>query len=380
MALPFSIINSIHSLFITPVTRQLGFSKTEFSLLFTISALTVAISSPIIGRLVNHLPIRLVMSIGTCLAGGGFLTYSFCTRITSFYLVAIIVAIGLTAITTIPVSYMLTRWFPKQKGTVLGIAFAGIGCGSLVFMQVASRLIQSKGYEFTYLFLGGLILLICLPICLIVVSLPTNKNSTVVERVSRQEKRSLPRNKVFLLFLGALFFLGITTSGIKVHIQPYLDESGYSLTHNANIGSLQSFVSLFSNLFAGKIFDQAGLRKSTILYGTMNFLAILCLIFIQFTGVPTLYAICFGLALSLPGLLPSYGVTALFPNNEYATTLGFSNCIFTIGSSFGPTVTGVFADNSLGYRGAWISYGVLIVFYLFLLCKATKLERARLTT
>lgn len=378
MAFPFSIINSIHSLFITPVTQEFGFSKTSFSFLFTISALTVAICSPIVGKLLNKFPLRIVMSVCSVFAGGGFLSYSFCSKITSFYLIAILVSIGLTGLTTIPVSMMLTQWFPKKKGTALGIAFAGIGFGTLFFMQIVSRLIQSKGYSFAYLLLGGLILLVTLPISLCIVRLPEPVGAEhITTKAKTDYKKGLPWNRIFLCFLAALFFLGMTTSGIKVHVQHYLDVVGYNTIHNANIGSLQAFVSVGSNLIAGKFFDKLGIRRAVLFYGTLNILSVLCLVFVRIPIVPFLYAFFFGLALSLPGLLPSYGVTTIFPNHEYATTLGFANSIFTIGSSFGPTVTGIFADHSLGYTGAWIFYAGLAVCYMFLLLSMLNLTPTR---
>ena len=49
MAVPFSIINTIHTLFLGPVSEKLGFSISQFSIIFTITAITVAITSPFIG-------------------------------------------------------------------------------------------------------------------------------------------------------------------------------------------------------------------------------------------------------------------------------------------------------------------------------------------
>lgn len=366
MAFPFSIVNSIHSLFITPVTAALGFSKTAFSFLFTISALTVAVTSPFMGRLMNHTSLRIIMPVCSAFAGFGFIAYSFCTRITSFYIVAIFVAIGMTGLTTIPVSLMLTSWFPEKKGTVLGIAFAGIGTGTFFFMQLISRLIQSKGYEFSYLLLGGLLLLVTMPISLFIVRLP-EKDTSIKKKQKDQTKKGLPLGKIFFCFLAALFFLGMTISGIKIHVQSYLDVVGYNAIHNANVGSTLAFVSLFGNLLAGQLFDRFGIRKAVLLYGSLHLISIICLLLIRIPAIPFLFAFCFGLALNLPGLLPSYGVTTLFPKNEYATTLGFANSIFTIGSSFGPTLTGIFADHALGYPAAWVFYGILVVIYMAIL-------------
>lgn len=386
MAFPFSIINSIHSLFITPVTKEFGFSNTSFSLLFTISALTVAIASPVVGKLMNLLPLKLTMSIASLLAGFGFIAYGFCTKLYSFYLVAIFVAIGMTGLTTLPVSLMITNWFPEKKGTALGIAFAGIGTGSFFFMQIVSRIISKKGYAFSYLLLGGLILLVTLPISLCIVKkAPPEKEessskSSKKDKIMKTKRKGLPLGRTFFYFLAALFLIGMTISGTKVHVQPYLDVTGYNAIHNANVGSTIAFFSLFGNLVAGYLFDRFGIRKAVLIYGSLNFLSTICLMFIGINWISFLFAACFGLALNLPGLLPSYGVTALFPDHEYSTTLGFTNSIFTIGSSIGPTLTGFFADHILGYRGAWLFYSIAVVSYVFILLRMLKNQRNNQTS
>ena len=77
MAGPYSIINTIHSLFIHPVVSQYGLSLKSFSFLFTLSAIVIALASPAVGRAVGALGLRPVMLLGALLAGGGFFAYGF---------------------------------------------------------------------------------------------------------------------------------------------------------------------------------------------------------------------------------------------------------------------------------------------------------------
>ena len=139
MSVSFSIVNNITSLFLNPVTQKLGVSISSFSLIFTIGAITTALMSPIIGQLIAKFPLGLIMSLGAILAGGGFFCYALATKIWMFYLIAAIVGIGMTCLTTIPISTALTHWFEDKKGTALGIAMAGSGTGSFIWMQVVSR-------------------------------------------------------------------------------------------------------------------------------------------------------------------------------------------------------------------------------------------------
>ena len=106
--------------------------------------------------------------------GIGFFCYSFAKQIWVFYLIAIIVAIGISCLTTIPIATTLTHWFKDKKGLALGISTAGAGTGSFIWMQIVSRLLLNKGYTFTYAILGIIILVVCLPLSIFVISMPAD--------------------------------------------------------------------------------------------------------------------------------------------------------------------------------------------------------------
>ena len=63
MAVAFSIVNSVNTILTAPVINARNFSIGEFSLLFTITAITVAICSPLVGSLLNKVNIKIIMSL-----------------------------------------------------------------------------------------------------------------------------------------------------------------------------------------------------------------------------------------------------------------------------------------------------------------------------
>ncbi|WP_302334046.1 hypothetical protein [uncultured Romboutsia sp.] len=95
MAVAFSIVNSVNTILTAPVINARNFSIGEFSLLFTITAITVAICSPLVGSLLNKVNIKIIMSLSSILAGGGYMLYGLANNILSFYLIGVIVAIGM---------------------------------------------------------------------------------------------------------------------------------------------------------------------------------------------------------------------------------------------------------------------------------------------
>ena len=373
MSVSFSIVNNITSLFLNPVTQKLGVSISSFSLIFTIGAITTALMSPIIGQLIAKFPLGLIMSLGAILAGGGFFCYALATKIWMFYLIAAIVGIGMTCLTTIPISTALTHWFEDKKGTALGIAMAGSGTGSFIWMQVVSRMLVKFSYQTTYAILGIIILVVCLPLTMFIMRMPPD----AIIKTQKKDKISyhdIHWSLQLILFAAGLFLLGMSISGTKMHIQPYLTTLGHSLTFNANVGSTQAIFALLGSLVGGYIFDKLSLKTSISIFILMALISYICLIYGAYPPLLSIFATLFGLCLCLPSLLPAYGTSALFGKEHYAMHLGFISMIFTFGSALGPVISGFIADY-LSYTLVWIIYFILTVIYFTCLLISLKSKK-----
>lgn len=365
MAVSFSIVNNITSLFLDPVTKRLGISISSFSFVFTIGAITTALMSPVIGQLMAKVPLSIIMSLGAILAGGGFFCYALATKIWMFYIIAIVVGIGTTCLTTIPISTALTHWFEDKKGTALGIAMAGAGTGSFIWMQIVSRMLLKLSYQATYAILGLIILVVCLPLTIFIMRMPPD---TTIE-AKKKEKisyKDIHWSLQLILFAIGLFLLGMSISGTKMHIQPYLTNLGHPLTFNANVGSTQAVFALLGSLIGGYVFDKLSLRTSVTIFVSMALISYICLIYGAYSPLLFIFAALFGLCLCLPSLLPSYGTSALFGKEHYAMHLGFINMIFTFGGALGPIISGFIADH-LSYTLVWVVYFVFTIIYLIFL-------------
>ncbi len=373
MAGPYSIINTIHSLFIHPVVNQYGFSLKSFSFVFTLSAIVIALASPAVGRAVGTIGLRPVMVLGALLAGGGFFAYGFARSIAAFYGIAAVVALGAAALTVIPLSAMISAWFPEKRGSMMGVAFAGAGAGSFVWMQAASRLLAAQGPAWTYRFLGLVMLAVALPLSLFCVSMPKGAPEGRQGQKGKGPAIDQPR---FLLFAGGVFLMGAIVSGVQVHVQPYLASLGLPAVLAANVGSLLAAFALAGSMLGGWLFDKAGPARSLVTAGFLSIVSLLLLIVGGQDWLLYLFALTYGLSLCMPSLWPSYGSARLFPKEDYAATLGTVNLFFTAGAAAGPFVSGLLADSPWGYPGAWRIYLALTVLYyaLFLLSLRARQE------
>ena len=374
MAVAFSIVNSVNTILTAPVINERNFSIGEFSLLFTITAITVAICSPLVGTLLNKVNIKIIMSISSILAGGGYMLYGFANNILSFYLIGIIVSIGMCGLTTIPISTMISDWFePEKKGSIMGIVFAGIGTGTFFWMQIVSRFLEVYNYRLAYLFLGAIVIIVSLPISLFIAKRPDDvvyklKASNNKNNKSKDKSfKDISKTPSFWTFSIGLLLMGISFAGIKQHVQPYLSVLGYSISFSANIGSTLAVSGLIGNIIGGILFDKFKTKIVLYFIGTISCISIIFLILAGNPIFAYLFTIFYGLTMCMSSIWPAYGVTRLFSNENYSVIFGFVNMFFTIGTSVGPFLSGVIADTSFGYQASWVIYffTTIIAYFLF---------------
>lgn len=383
MATVFSIVNSVSTLLLSPITTARNFTLSEYSLLFTINAITVAVFSPIVGVLINKINIKIIMSISSILVGFGYILYGFAVNISTFYAIGVMVSIGMCGVTTIPISTMITDWFePGKKGSVMGIVFAGIGTGTFIWMQIASIILESFSYKSVYLLLGLVILVVSLPISIFIAKRPSyvyeteSKNINLISShkeesvISSIKTMSLP-NSFIILILG-LFLMGISFAGTKQHIQSYLTTLGYSLKFNANIGSIIAVVSLITNIIAGFIFEKFNTKKVLLSFGSICIFSIILLFLADIPVVPYFFAFFYGMTMCVASIWPALGVSKVSTKTNYSILFGIGNMFYTMGASIGPFLSGLIADTSYGYKLAWTIYLFVTLAYYFLFIKSVK--------
>ena len=159
----YTIIKTLHSMFLVPVTESLGMERSEFSLLFTISGISVAFALPIVTKLLKKYPARIVVGICILMASGGFAAFSLARASWQFYIISAIVGAGTAGCTQMVASLFINNWFEDRRGLALGVAFTGSGFGTAVLSPLLTSLLAGYGWQFSYVVMGALIALFCLP-------------------------------------------------------------------------------------------------------------------------------------------------------------------------------------------------------------------------
>ncbi|MGE0394038.1 MAG: MFS transporter, partial [Vicinamibacterales bacterium] len=143
------------SVFVLPLEREFGWSRSETSWVFTIAIVCFAASFIAAGRIQDRHGPRVCAALGAVLVSAGFVLASFTSSLLFLY-VAFGAVVGLGNgfgyATPTPVA---SKWFPDKRGLVVGLMVGGYGAGSALLGPLATSLIDSIGWRPTFRILGG---------------------------------------------------------------------------------------------------------------------------------------------------------------------------------------------------------------------------------
>ena len=139
---------SLTSVFVLPVTEDLGFERGDWMTYLVILSLACVVCSPILGKLMGKGNLKIWVAAACVLGFIGYFGFSRANSLTTFYLFAILLGIGFAGTVPMPVSIMINKWFGgKIRGTATGIAFLGSGLGGMILSPVLNSVIANNGWR-----------------------------------------------------------------------------------------------------------------------------------------------------------------------------------------------------------------------------------------
>src|SRR6516165_941983 len=141
------------TLFVIPIDQKYQWGRAAIQVAFTIFVLTETWLVPIEGWLVDRYGPRIVVFVGGVLVAVAWALNSIADTLTMFYVAAAVGGIGAGAVYGTCIGNAL-KWFPDHRGLAAGLTAAGFGAGSALTIIPIQGVIQSHGYEATFLWFG----------------------------------------------------------------------------------------------------------------------------------------------------------------------------------------------------------------------------------
>lgn len=270
--------------FVVPMEAEFEWNRTVVSWAAALGALLNGVSQPFMGYLFDRVGVRIVVVAGILVVGVSTLLMAATGSI--WYMIAmfgVIAAIGQSGTSMTNTAAMLSKWFRRRRGLVIGLNASGMSLGSLILVPFAAYMISLIDWRLSWVVLGVMILVLGIPLALIFLhDDPAKKGLTpdgdpapdagpqgssgspapppqpLFAENWRQAFRSFPIWQMSFSY----FICGSTTFMLAVHFVPMAIEEGINPQTAALIFGLMSGLNALGATGAGWISDRIGGRKN----------------------------------------------------------------------------------------------------------------------
>lgn len=372
------------SLLFPPILAEFQWERGLAAGVFSVGFLVSASLSPLVGHLMDRRGPRLVVEIGVFLLAAGLLLSTMATAPWQIYAtLGVLVGAGANTMGYTVQSQFLPNWFSRHRGLALGIAFSGVGVGSIIILPALQYLIEREGWRTACGALGILVLVLLAPLNLILKKRPediglkadgasgTDAALTDGEAIQIVDQawvavewtlaRAICTRRYWWIALGYSCVMFVWYA-VQVHQTKYLVEIGFTAMHAAWALGLVSLVAIPGQITLGHLSDRIG-REWIWAIGCAGF-AFCGLALIAMQEAPSAWLLY--LMVVAQGTL-GYSVTSvmgpisaeIFEGPHFGIIFGTLMVAAIAGGAAGPWITGITYDVTGSYAPAfWLVVAV----------------------
>jgi OFA family oxalate/formate antiporter-like MFS transporter len=143
------------TLFVPEIQTKFGWARAEIQIAFTIFVLVQTWLAPIEGHFIDKFGPRWMVAFGSIFIGLAWIMNSQATTLMGYYVGAALGGIGVGSIYATCINNAL-KWFPDRRGLAVGLTAGGYGAGSAATILPIAAMIESAGFQQTFMFFGFL--------------------------------------------------------------------------------------------------------------------------------------------------------------------------------------------------------------------------------
>ena len=367
MAIGYAGILSVSSIFVVPITEELGLSRSSLLLYTTVMMVSSVLFAKVYSWwLCRGSRMMMLIIIGNavavCLAYMGF---SMATQLWQFYLCAILLGSGFSGLNTLPVSILITNWFGGSiKGTVMAVAFTGSGVGGMILAPVLNAVMEQSGWRQSYVVLGILFVAVLVPLTLLFArSLPEKlgfyKMGMTEGEVQLGSDMGISyaqakKQPYFWMSMAAFFVMVLGSGALISNAAAYYVECGFSLSSAAAFTGYMSGMLIIGKLACGYLCDKKGVQVGMAVCFLL-FVACFLQLFLLWWFPILIFGIVatYGFGCGAITTIPPLWVTGLFGERDYGTILGALTMAINLSCAIAGLLAGWMYDVTGSYSAYW---------------------------
>jgi MFS family permease len=353
------------AVFVKPLSAQFGWGREAISLGFGLAAMTVGVCSPLIGRLIDRFgPRRIIlpcMTVFSCaVASLGLLR----SGLWQFYAISVVIGIVGNGAAHLAYARSISTWFEKRLGTALAFVMMGAGLGAMILPVVAQGVITHSGWRAAYFTLGGLALLLGLPLSWRYVF---ERGGTVRNEAAPVQHEGLTfkqglRSYAFWIIVAVLFISSISMNGAITHLSALMTDRGITPGDAAWCASILGGMSVPGRIGTGWLLDRFFGARVAFVVSLITAAGIFLLANASTFPAGCIAAALIGLGAGGEAAITPYLLTRYFGLRAFSTLYGLTWTFYAAAGATGPVILGRAFDMTGSYASLLAMLAVALSF------------------
>ncbi len=331
------IHNNITSLYIIPVTEELGITRGSASLAYSARNLFSFVSTLFSGIFFTKFGYRKLAPVALLIIAGAYGLLGSSQTLMTMLLACSIMGLvdGFCGISS--ASRMVNTWFHTHQGLVLGLVTAATGFGGSLFSIIMSHRIEAVGWRGGYYLSAILIAVTSVVLFLVVRNRPGNMgllpygsgnhHGKKPKKETRDhwygyEPKDVLRKPTFYLTVAVVFLSASCVYAAFQVIVPHFQDCGMTASQAASIQSILLLGLAGSKLVCGLLSDHIGIKSTTVLCLICTIVGLIMLTCISGFAIAVIAAIIFSFGLVIVSVPIPLLSSALFGYHPQGSVMG----------------------------------------------------------
>jgi MFS family permease len=338
------------SVFVKPLAAEFGWSREAISSGFAIAAVMLGLCSPLLGRWIDRFgPRRIIlicMTVYVCaITSLSLLRFG----LWQFYVTCFVLGVVGNGAAHLAYSRSISTWFQRRLGTALAFVMVGAGLGAMILPVVAQSIISHSGWRAAYASLGGLALLLGLPLSWRYIRERTSDGQSAAVAHSGMTWQQGLRSFAFWIITAILFVSSISMNGAITHLSALLTDRGLTAGNAALCASILGGSSLLGRVLVGGLLDRFFGPRVALAINLITALGIFLLARANSFPAGCLAAALIGIGAGGEAAITPYLLTRYFGLRAFSTLYGLTWTFYAAAGAVGPVILGHAFDATGSY-------------------------------
>jgi OFA family oxalate/formate antiporter-like MFS transporter len=382
------------TVFIIPLSMEFGWTRTQISVATSVGAVLGALVAPLAGRMTDRLGARLPLTLGGLSIVLATLYLATMQSLLGFYVAFGLARLADQGLVQAPSAPAIAKWFRRYRGRAMAVLFFTTSAGGMILPLLVHLVIRTWHWRIAWVVLSAIMLCLGLIPCALLVrrqpedlgllidggpqqpvSLASISDGEVSDTSSHNEYAwrlgEALRTLTLWLLLIAAFVVGIASTGVGLHLVPYLRQQGITPTIAVGAVSLGFLASGVGNLLWGVWADRFAVRTLLAVAYSLRVASLAVLLVANSLPEAYTFAVLQGFAEGGMRTVTAVLLADYYGRQSLGSIYGLLRAVQVAGFALGPLLSGAAYDLTQQYSGAFAVFLMLSIVGTVLIVFAT---------